>query len=329
MDLVINTWGSFIKKKDNCFLIKNKDGSNEISAEKVNTIMITNSTGISSDAVELALSKNIDIVFLDKYGNPYGRVWHSRFGSTNLIRRIQIEAGRNKIGTDLSKDWVNTKILNQISFLKDLKKNRPQMHDFFDEAILYMSQFPEKVDSLEGRPDEIRGSIMGYEGSCSRKYFEILSAIMPEGYEFIGRSRNPAKDEFNCLLNYGYGMLYSNVEKACIIAGLDPFAGFLHSDNYNKMSFVYDIIEIFRIFIDIPVVHIFTKKMVHEDYFDEIPGGFYLNSEGKKAMVALINQSLEESIPYSGKNVNKKNVIQMECHKVANHLLKFENEVLR
>ena len=329
MDLVINTWGSFIKKKNNCFLIKNKDGSTEISAEKVNTIIITNSTGISSDAIELALSKNIDIVFLDKFGNPYGRVWHSKFGSTNLIRRIQIEAGRNEIGTNLSKEWTNTKIHNQIEFLKDLKKNRPDLHDFFDEGILYMSQFPEKIDVLSGRPDKIRGSLMGYEGSCSRKYFEIICGVMPERWKFDGRSRNPAKDEYNCLLNYGYGMLYSIVEKACIIAGLDPFAGFLHADNYNKMSFVFDIIENFRIYIDVPVVHLFTRKMVRKDYFDEIPGGLYLNTEGKKVMVSAINQSLEESIPYSGKNVMKKNVIQMECHRIANHLLKFENEVFK
>jgi len=329
MDLVINTWGSFLKKKGNCFVIKNKDASSEISAEKVNSILITNSTGISSDAVELALSKNIDIVFLDKFGNPYGRVWHSKFGSTNLIRRIQIEAGRNDIGSDLSKEWVNTKIENQIELLKELKKNRPEKREFFSEGITYMQQFPLKVNELSGRPDQIRGSIMGYEGSCSRRYFEVLSAVMPEKWRFSGRSRNPAKDQFNCLLNYGYGMLYSLTEKACIIAGLDPYAGFLHVDNYNKMSFVFDIIEIFRNYIDVPVVHLFTRKMVHENYFDEIPGGYYMNDEGKKSMVSEINQSLETSISYKGREVMKKNVIQMECHRVANHLLKFENEVFK
>ena len=329
MDLVINTWGSFLKKKGNCFVIKNKDASSEISAEKVNSILITNSTGISSDAVELALSKNIDIVFLDKFGNPYGRVWHSKFGSTNLIRRIQIEAGRNDIGSDLSKEWVNTKIENQTEFLKELKKNRPEKREFFSEGITYMQQFPPKVNELSGRPDQIRGSIMGYEGACSRKYFEVLSEVMPEKWKFSGRSRNPAKDQFNCLLNYGYGMLYSITEKACIIAGLDPYAGFLHVDNYNKMSFVFDIIEIFRIYIDVPVVHLFTRKMVHKNYFDEIPGGYYMNDEGKKSMVSEINQSLETSISYQGREVMRKNVIQMECHRVANHLLKFENEVLK
>jgi hypothetical protein len=36
------------------------------------------------------------------------------------------------------------------------------------------------------------------------------------------------------MLNYGHGVLYSMVEKACIIAGLDPYIGVLHTDNYNN-----------------------------------------------------------------------------------------------
>ncbi len=30
------------------------------------------------------------------------------------------------------------------------------------------------------------------------------------------------------------------VEKACIIAGLDPYVGFIHTDHYNKLSLVFD-----------------------------------------------------------------------------------------
>jgi hypothetical protein len=48
------------------------------------------------------------------------------------------------------------------------------------------------------------------------------------------------------MLNYGYGVLYSLVEKACIYAGLDPFVGFLHTDNYVKKSLVFDLLEPYR-----------------------------------------------------------------------------------
>jgi len=38
--------------------------------------------------------------------------------------------------------------------------------------------------------------------------FETLGKLIPEKYAFEARSRNPAKDPFNCMLNYSYGILY-------------------------------------------------------------------------------------------------------------------------
>jgi len=62
---------------------------------------------------------------------------------------------------------------------------------------------------LRGTIEARRQDILGLEGKAARSYFEAISSIMPERYRFAGRSRNPARDEFNALLNYGYGVLYS------------------------------------------------------------------------------------------------------------------------
>ena|SRR3989304_1858844 len=67
-------------------------GSFEVSADKVDSILITTAATITTDAIEFAVENNIDIVFLDFNKNPYGRVWHSKLGSTTLIRRRQLEA---------------------------------------------------------------------------------------------------------------------------------------------------------------------------------------------------------------------------------------------
>ncbi len=48
------------------------------------------------------------------------------------------------------------------------------------------------------------------------------------------------------------------MEKACILAGLDPCLGFLHTDNYGKPSLVFDLIEPFRILAERAVVLLFT-----------------------------------------------------------------------
>ncbi len=67
------------------------------------------------------------------------------------------------------------------------------------------------------------------------------------------------KDPFNACLNYCYGILYSLVEKACILSGLDPYVGFLHTDNYNKKSLVFDLIELFRIYGEQTAIYVFSS----------------------------------------------------------------------
>mgnify|MGYP002408713981 FL=1 len=167
---------------------------------------------------------------------------------------------------------------------------------------------------------------MGIEGMASAHYFDALSIALPKQWQFSGRSRDPAKDAFNCLLNYGYGILYSRVEKGCILAGLDPYVGFLHTDNYNKKSFVFDFIEIYRNYIDRAVMGIFAKKQVHEGLFDPIPGGLYLNQDGKVVLIAAVNEMFDRNVPYRGRNVKIQNMIPMECHRIANSLIKPEAE---
>jgi len=125
MQLVINTRGSYLRKKNNCFLIKNEDKVFEVSVKKIDSILITTSAYLSTDAVKFAMDNNIDIIFLDYFGNPYGRVWHSRLGSTTLIRRKQLESSTGDRGLNLAKEWIICKIDNQIELLKNLKNSRP------------------------------------------------------------------------------------------------------------------------------------------------------------------------------------------------------------
>jgi CRISPR-associated protein Cas1 len=322
MQLVLNTPGSFLKKNKNCFLVKNDEKSFEVSADKVESILISTSATITTDAVKFAVENNVDIVFLDHFGDPFGRVWHSKLGSTVLIRRRQLEISDQPTGFEIAKEWILAKLDNQINFLKDLKKNRPEMKDELQGYISDIEGFRDDLSVMEGILDEMRGRVMGFEGIASRSYFSALSTIMPDKWKFAGRSRNPAVDEFNCLLNYGYGVLYSMVEKGCIIAGLDPYVGFMHTDNYNKKSLVFDLIEMYRNYVDRSVVNLFSKKQVKEDYFDSIPNGLTLNQNGKALLIQSVNEMFDRTISYHGRNIKIRNTIQYDCHRIANSLIK-------
>lgn len=322
MQLVINTYGSYLRKNGECFLVKNEDKVFEVSAKKVDSIMITTSAYLSTDALKFAIENNIDVIFLDEFGDPYGRVWHSKLGSTVLIRRKQLEISAVEEGLELAKEWIIKKLDNQIDFIDRLKRPREDKQEQLEEASQGIKEIRERLVSLTGTIDERRGTVMALEGAAGKNYFDTLSFIMPERFKFDGRSRNPAKDEFNALLNYGYGVLYSLVEKACIIAGLDPYIGFLHTDNYNKKSLVFDLIEMFRIFAEETVVYLFSGRKVKVEHFDEVKGGFTLNKDGKALLIEALNKTFDETVRYKGRNIQKRNVVQFECHRIANELIK-------
>jgi CRISPR-associated protein Cas1 len=303
-------------------MVKKDEKSFEVAVAKVNSILITTAAYITTDAIKLAIDNNIDIVFLDAHGDPYGRVWHPKLGSTTLIRRRQLEIYDGAEGLNLAREWGLKKLDNQIELLSRLRKAREEKKEGLEGYIQEIEDSREQMRRLRGTIDARRQDMLGLEGRASRAYFEAISAIMPERYRFSGRSRNPAKDEFNALLNYGYGMLYSLVEKACIIAGLDPYVGFLHTDSYNKKSLVFDVIEMFRQYADETVVFLFSRRMVKEEFFEPLEQGMGLSKEGKAALIESINKALEEPIDYRGRKVKRRNTIQMECHRIANSLIR-------
>ena len=322
MQLVINTYGSYLQKNGDCFKIKTDEKVFEISCKKVTSILISTAAYITTDAIKMAMENNIDVVFLDEFGDPYGRVWHSKLGSTVLIRRKQLEISAAEEGLELAKEWVIRKLENQADFLERLKRPREDKAEKLGESIKGLAEIAQKLTALAGMIDERRGTIMGLEGSAGRIYFDALNYVMPDRFKFEGRSRNPAKDEFNALLNYSYGVLYSLVEKACIVAGLDPYIGFVHTDNYNKKSLVFDLIEMFRIFAEETVVYLFSGRKVKLEHFEGVKGGFTLNKDGKAVLIEALNKTLDESIRYKGRNIQKRNIIQFECHSIANSLIK-------
>jgi len=179
---------------------------------------------------------------------------------------------------------------------------------------------------VDGSVENNRDIILGLEGTAGRSYFRCISGLLPQKYRFSERSRRPARDPFNAALNYCYGILYSLVEKACILAGLDPFVGILHTDNYNKKSLVFDLIEPFRIFAEQVVVYLFTGRKMKDAYFDFVEGAVSLNTEGKPVVVEALNNHLDTKIRYKRRNVKRRHVLQHEAHRLANLLLADEGK---
>lgn len=352
MQLVLNTPGAYLRLKDGCFHITVEEQSKLVSPKKVESILISSAVKLSSAALQLAVEHNIDVVFLDKFGAPFGRLWHAKLGSTTRIRRGQLVASTSADGLGYALRWVQQKLENQIELLTTLANKRPAKQEQLGVYISQIQVIRDKLKSFDVKnpnavPQEhetalphascplpsapcplplAADSLRGLEGTAGRIYFEALSFVQPEQFPFQGRSRQPAKDEFNCILNYCYGVLYGLVERACMLSGLEPYLGFFHADNYNKKSLVFDLIEPYRVWAEETTVYLFSQRQAKKEMFDELQNGLTLNKEGKQVVIAAFNERLDAAVRHKGRKLTRRNIIQLDCQAFAQELLKIDLE---
>ncbi|MER3415863.1 MAG: CRISPR-associated endonuclease Cas1 [Gemmataceae bacterium] len=328
MHLVVNTHGAVIRRTGERFVISVEDRKIHVSAHKVQSLVITTGVLISSGALQLASEHSVDVILLDRFGDPVGRFWQTHIGHTARIRRRQLEVSQDAEGLAIVLEWAQAKVRHQIEFLEELWQRRAEADALFAEPVHTLRSCLAAVGQLTGDLAGQRGTLMGLEGVAGRAYFGCLGRLMPDPFRFEGRSRQPARDPFNAMLNYAYGVLYSLVEKACLRAGLDPCIGFLHTDQYHRVSLVYDMVEPFRIIADRTTVLLFTGRRVRQEYFDRVKGGYALNKEGRALLLSHLHARLDKTVrypvqgqPHKTRRIKQRDVIQYEAYALSNRLL--------
>lgn len=180
-----------------------------------------------------------------------------------------------------------------------------------------------KVAKVEGEiVADAAPALRGWEGAGSRRYFQAISVCLPALYQFERRSQHPAANAFNALLNYGYGMLYGKVEGALIKAGIDPYVGVFHRDDYNRPVLVYDIIERYRSWIDYVVIELCRQDAFPEDCFVDRNGGIWLEGLGKRILIQSVNDYLAEVVTLQRVSRSRLSHIQRQAHQLANFFQK-------
>ena len=323
MHLVLNSFGASIRRENSLFEVATAKGKQTIHPRDVKTISISKAARISSDAVLLAIEHEIDVLFVDGLGMPQGRIWSVKYGSISDIRRQQLEFLYSIKAANWVKDLVIEKINNQIAMLLSLQLDTENpLQRKITTAINKMEDYKSKARKMMGDSvADIAPSLRGWEGAASRRYFEIIALCLPETYQFKTRSKHPAKDMFNALLNYGYGMLYGKVEGALIKAGIDPYIGIFHRDDYNRPALVFDVIEKYRIWIDYVVIQLCKQEAMSEECFVPKGESMWLDGLGKRILIQSVNDYMAEIIPIKGLERSRGEHINRNAQQLAQFFL--------
>jgi CRISPR-associated protein Cas1 len=302
MELILNNYGASLNCENDALVITNNDGKQRLPLDGIRSISISKGARISSDAVMLAIEKEIEIVFIDKSGHPVGRVWSPKYGSISTIRKGQLIFTQSSAALDWIKSVLSRKIENQQALLLMFRLDEEASRNRVERAISQLEKFRTKIEKAEGETvSDVAVHLRGCEGQAAQIYFNAINAVIPEVYRFEKRSQHPAMDIFNLLLNYGYGVLYRNVESALIKSGIDPYIGVLHRDEYNRPVLVYDVIELYRVWVDYVVVSFISQNVITDDYYSvREDGSYWLEPLGRRILIQALNDYLEETIDVRG-----------------------------
>lgn len=317
MDIILNTFGTSLSRDNGAFVISNQDGKKRIPIKDIRSIQINKGTQITSDAVFLAIENEIEILFIDRVGNPKGRIWSNEYGSISSIRKGQLQFTWSRDAVDWIKGVIYDKITNQQALL--LSFSGPSNNASIKSAIDGLDFQKNNVSELDGNSvADIARSLRGMEGIASLTYFSQLDELLPAEYRFCGRSQHFAKNVSNALLNYGYGILYGKVERALIESGIDPYIGILHSDQYKRPTLVYDIIERYRGWIDYVVMSLLRQKIVSKEMYSiDEEENVWMEGLGKRIVIQSVNDYFEEKIVINGLSRSRDTHIQLYSQRLA------------
>ena len=325
MELILNTFGVSLNRDNEGFVINTSEGKQRIPAVGIDSIQISRGAQITSDAVMLAIEHEIEVMFMDKAGKPIGRIWSPKYGSISTIRKGQL----NFIYSHNAVDWIKEVLLKKIEnqqALMLLFNNDDHPKTDTEKNIARLEDYRNKIRTLDGDiVNDIAPMLRGWEGQASRIYFSTINAFLPEQFRFNIRSQHPALDITNAFLNYGYGILYGRIEGALIKAGVDPYIGVLHRDDYNSPVLVYDIIEMYRIWVDYVVYTLLAQNVITEEFYSvREDGSYWLEALGRRVLIQSLNDYMDEVITVKGVTRSRLTILSLYAQSLAQ---KFKEEM--
>ena len=289
-------------------------------------IVRSRGVSLSSDVVEACAERGIALHVVNGVGLAGGATLYTAgLGGTVRTRRMQLLAYLDERGLALARAITGAKLSNQAGLLqyaaRSRKENAPDLHE---QLIALAGQVEAHQMELAGGAwrsvDEARAALLSIEGRAAQRYWEAAGLLVPAELGWTGRRARGARDPLNSALNYAYAILQRAVEQAVVLAGLDPFAGFVHVDRPGKPSLTLDLMEEFRqSAVDRTVLGLIGNRVALTTLDDAAGQSQGLLDDATRHMLAeKIVARLEESGErYEGARHTLREIIQSQARHLA------------
>ena len=220
-ELLINTFGCFIGLSGKGITVKQQG---KIIAQRpigsLSHITIA-SKGItlSSNLIDYCLANKISIDFFNSSGTHTGSVLSTKYIENTLWNKQALCGAEKRM--KLACSIIGAKLKNQFYLIKYFHKYHKLCYNELNDKYKDLADFNLHLKEFMKQPDytcpEFLTLLVGHEAQGAIKYWAYIRELLRDDeVGFIKRERRGATDLVNCMLNYGYAILYTRVYLAIL-----------------------------------------------------------------------------------------------------------------
>ncbi|MEM3700703.1 MAG: CRISPR-associated endonuclease Cas1 [Candidatus Bathyarchaeia archaeon] len=297
--IVIDNCGSYLGMQKGCFVVKDREGNVQrfpMFENEIGEIVLTGGNFVSTSVLASCGFWDIPITIMTKNFKPIA-VLKSLDDDSHVKTRIaQYEALKNGKGITIAKTIVESKIESQNIILKRYSLKQ-----------LDIMTLKAKIEKLESNNlKDLRKRLLPIEGKASEHYFHEIFKLFPKAIRTEQRKTWKAYDSLNNTFNLAYTLLKFRVHSAILKAHLEPYLGFMHSEQHGKPSLVCDFCELYRYIIDSFLID-FSQNLKPKDFIvktewystNRLGKRQVLNREKTKELTENLNRFFETKVPIS------------------------------
>lgn len=319
-ELIVNTYGTYIGVNNKGITLKVYGKQQEMPPTNnlSHITILCNGVSISSNAIGYCMQNRIPVDFFTTTGQHCACIMSNSLMHTSLWQKQALMPSQQR--AILAKKIIYGKLKNQLNLIKYFhkyhKNSSKSLCNKYAEITPKLLDIIQSVNQYQPDTDDYRISIMGWEAAGALLYWDyIKELISDDNVGFMFRERKGATDLVNCLLNYGYSILYARVWQALLHRRLNPMDSVLHTLQQGKPTFAYDVIELFRA----QAVDRVVISLVQKGESLKISKGM-LNDSTKNLLVQNIIERINRHELYRGKESRLCDIISLQVKEIANYI---------
>jgi CRISPR-associated protein Cas1 len=311
----ITTEGALLRTKGDRLRVEHDDDLlANINFKRVRQIVCVGRVGVTSTLLHRVAERGAELAWLFDDGRFAARLAPMSGGDPQLRLAQYRAATDDRQALHIARSMVAGKITNmRVGLLRAARtQQQPELADHQQRLAATRANALEAANTAE---------LMGHEGRATRGYFDGLGRILGELWNFTTRQRRPPPDRVNAMLSFGYTLLLNEAVVACVLAGLDPYLGMLHSPHLNRPSLALDLMEELRpVIVDAVVVRPTRTGEVTPANFTQTPEqGCRLDVPGRRAFLAGYERRMLTLVhhPIEGRRISWRHTLDVQARLIG------------